>query len=89
MKYRLLSDENESFKTKIIAGGERGQLVEQSFKAGERGVGSWPGRAHVEDWAWHPTSWFISSPRREAAEAGMWVGWRELVEVLLLFLFSQ
>ena len=37
MKYRLLSDENESFKTKIIAGGERGQLVEQSSKAGERG----------------------------------------------------
>lgn len=37
MKYRLLSDENESFKTKSIAGGERGQLVEQSSKAGERG----------------------------------------------------
>lgn len=39
MKYHLLSDENESFKTKIIAGGERGQLVEQSFKAGEKGGG--------------------------------------------------
>lgn len=37
MKHHLLSDENESFKTKIIAGGERGQLVEQSSKAGERG----------------------------------------------------
>lgn len=37
MKYHLLSYENESFKMKIIAGGERGQLVEQPSKAGERG----------------------------------------------------
>ena len=36
MKYHLLSYENESFKMKIIAGGERGPL-EQSSKVGERG----------------------------------------------------
>ena len=33
----MLFGENESFKVKITAAGERGQLVEQTSKAGERG----------------------------------------------------